>query len=127
MSHVVKLNLEIKNIKAAKRACAKLGLNFVEDKKTFRYYGSSQSKCDHAITGGSMQNEVGLVKEGNSYSLRWDPGYGGVSEALGGRNAEGFRREYAAAAATLQAESEGMYVTRYDRQDGTIELTATPS
>lgn len=39
MSHVVKIDVEIKNIKALKKACENLGLQFNEGQKEYKWYG----------------------------------------------------------------------------------------
>lgn len=125
MSHVVKLNLAVKNIKALERAAKKLGLVFNKDAKTFNYYHTYTDKCDHSISAAGEQKGIGVIKSGNEFTLKWDPGYLGpkMSSAIG-LDAEVLKKEYAVAAATLEAEAEGMFVTRYDQKDGSVKLEA---
>lgn len=126
MSHVVKINLQIKNIKALKKATKKLGLEFNEGVKSFNYYGSSTRNCDHTISAKGASKAIGVAQKGKEFELLWDPGYldGNTQKVVGGHSAVNLKREYAAAAATLEAEAQGMYVTRYDNADGTIRLEA---
>lgn len=39
MSHIAKIDIEIKSVAALKKACQRLGLTFVENKKTYAWYG----------------------------------------------------------------------------------------
>lgn len=123
MSHIQTIKLQLKNLKAVKKACKKLGLDFNENKTSFNYYGSSQSKADHTISLKGESKEVGLKKNGATFDLLWDPGYTSVTNVIG-RKAENLQREYAVATATMEAESQGLVVTRYDQQDGSVRLEA---
>lgn len=129
MSHVVKLQLEIKNIKALKKATKKLGLEFNEGVKSFEYYSSSRSNCDHTISSKGARKSIGVCAvsgKKNEFELKWDPGYlDGTTQKLVGNNGENLKKEYAASAATLEAEAQGFFVTRYDNADGTIRLEAS--
>lgn len=127
MSHVVKMNLQILSLKALERACKKLNLNFNKDVKTFNYYGSSRSNCDHTISAGGDSKAIGVcqVPGKKEFELKWDPGYlNPTTQKAVGRSGENLKKEYAVAQATLTAESQGMYVTRYDQNDGSVRLEA---
>lgn len=124
MSHVVKLDLQMKNLNGLKKAVEKLGLKFQENVKTFRYHVSSTSSCDHAIEVPNSRYGIGVSKSGNNYEIKWDPYHSEIVTALGGRLGEGLKKEYAVAVAIQEAEAEGMYVTRYDNADGSVRLEA---
>lgn len=128
MSHVVKLNLQIKSLKGLKKAVNKLGLEFNEGVKSFEYYGSSRSNCDHTISAKGASKAIGVVQVPGKkeFELKWDPGYldGNTQTVVGGRDASNLKKEYAVAVSTLEAEAQGMFVTRYDNSDGTIRLEA---
>lgn len=127
MSHVVKLQLEIKSIKALKKAAKKLDLEFNEGVTSFNYYSSQTASCDHTMSTKGASKSIGVkaIKGGKEFELLWDPGYlDGGTQRIVGRNGENIKKEYAAAAATLEAEAQGMFVTRYDNKDGTIRLEA---
>lgn len=125
MSHVVKLNLEVTSLKALKKAAKKMGLKFNEGVKSFNYYGSSTASCDHTLSMGGEGRAIGVVKSGKVFELKWDPGYLGpkMQAAVGGQAAT-LKKEYAVAAATLAAEVDGLFVTRYDLPNGGVRLEA---
>ena len=91
MSHIAKIELEIKDLSALKDACKKLGLQFMENKKYYVWYGkwvgnqplpegiseNDLGKCDHAIHVPEATFEIGVVRRGNGYILLWDSWVGG--------------------------------------------------
>ena len=48
MSHISKIEIQIQSLNALREACKRLGLEFIENQKEFRWY-SGMSPCDHAI------------------------------------------------------------------------------
>lgn len=127
MSHIVKIRTEFRSLKAIKRAAKKLGLKFNQGQTRFRYYGSSHHSADHVMEIPGFSYGIGLKKVGSgakvSYDLEFDPIHRELTTTIG-RNAEVFKKEYAVAAATIEAEDEGLTVTRYDNADGSIRLEA---
>lgn len=127
MSHVVTMKLQILSLKALEKACSKMGLNFNKGVSSFEYYSSAREKCDHTINSSGESKAIGVcqVPGKKEFELKWDPGYldRGTQNKVG-RNGENLKKEYAAAAATLAAEAQGMFVTRYDNADGSIRLEA---
>ena len=51
MSHISKIELEVKDLGTLRQACTRLGLKILEGKRTFKWYGQEEGRCDHAITG----------------------------------------------------------------------------
>ena len=88
MSHVVSIQLLIKDLEALKMACKDLGCEFIKDKKEYAWYGvhvgdyplpegmtkEEMGKCNHAIKVPGANWEIGVVKEkdGKSYKLIYD-------------------------------------------------------
>ena len=86
MSHISKIELEIKSLDALIRACERLGFEFVKDQKTYHWYGrwvgdsplpegiatEQLGICDHAIRVPGCTYEIGVVKRNSSYTLLWD-------------------------------------------------------
>ena len=89
MSHVATIKAEIKSLESLKTACERLGLTFIENQKTYTWYGhhvgdypvpegmqiSDMGKCLHAIKVPGARYEVGVIKDpmnDKSYSLIWD-------------------------------------------------------
>ena len=80
MSHISKIEVEIHSLEDLKQACKQLGFRFCENQKTHKWYGTnseSENKtefgnCDHAIRVPKCKYEIGVVKQGNHFSLLWD-------------------------------------------------------
>lgn len=84
MSHVVRIELEIKSLQALNQACKKLGCELIKDKKTYEWWGRHEGdyplpegmtkeqmgKCDHAIKVPGANWEIGLVKQEDGKSYR---------------------------------------------------------
>ena len=140
MSHVTSLKIEVSCLDSLKAACAELGLEFVENQKTYRWYGRSVGdyplpagmttkdlgKCDHAIRipGDSKAYEIGVRKYNGKYTLVWDfynGGYG-MAEKVGGNEAGKLLQAYGVNAAERAAKKQGMLTKRMQQPDGTIRL-----
>ena len=80
LSHISKIELEIKDLEALKKACNHLGFQFRENQKHYLWYGkwvgtqplpegiteeNELGKCDHAVHIPSASFEVGVVRKGN--------------------------------------------------------------
>jgi len=61
MSHVANVKVQVKDLDALSDACTNLGLVFLKDQKTYKWY-SGRNKCDHAIgvAGAKGAYEVGV-------------------------------------------------------------------
>jgi hypothetical protein len=100
MSHITKIDLQVKDLNALDNACARLGLELVREQKTFKWYGrfigdtvppkelmeqgytaAKYGTCAHAIRvkGNAAAYEIGLIKraDGKGYMLAWDSFLGG--------------------------------------------------
>jgi hypothetical protein len=102
MSHVTTVDVEIRDLEAVKDICKELGLEFKENQRSYRWYGthvgdyplpegftkSDLGRCDHAIgvKGASSKSyEIGLVKRGEVYIPLfdfWQGGFG-LEERIG--------------------------------------------
>ncbi len=98
MSHVSQIELKIKSLDALKAACKRLGLEWMEGQRTYRWYGSwvgdtplpegvkveDLGKCTHAIRVPGASYEIGVVEKQGEYILMWDFWkYGGLERVLG--------------------------------------------
>jgi hypothetical protein len=89
MSHVATIKAEIKSLKSLKKACNRLGLEFIENQKTYAWYGhhvgdypipegmtvADMGKCLHAIKVPGAKYEMGVIKDplnSKNYKLIWD-------------------------------------------------------
>ena len=127
MSHLAKIQLQIKDLAALRLAAAARGLELVEGAQSFKWY-QGQGKCDHKlrVKGGSARGyEIGIVRDevGGGYSLLWDD-FDQELKGAAGTGAGALKQEYGAAVATKYYESEGFTVHRTLSSDGKIVLTA---
>ena len=129
MSHIESVNVTITNLEALKAACGRMGAEFVENKKSYNWFGVSVGdypiphgftkddlgKCEHAIRVPGVVAEVGVVKQkdGKGYTLLYDF-YGNSSAHDGGRLKEKFGTgltklvdQYSLAALQRKAKAKG--------------------
>ena len=115
MSHISKIELEVKDLTALDQACHRLGLKFFEGQKTFRWYGESAS-CDHAIRIPEAQYEIGVVRQESGYALTCDFFDPGIEKAIG---PNGGRLKQAYAIAKTRAEARKKNYTVIERKTKT--------
>lgn len=143
MSHIAQIDLDIKDLDSLKKACIDLGLNFNEDKKTYKWWGKSVGdwplpqgfteddlgKCDHMISvkdADSKCYQVGVVRRRDGrpgYTLLWDffeGGYG-LQKAIGD-NGNKLKQAYATNVSMKHARKEGFNVTKKVLPDGRVIL-----
>ena len=88
MSHVESVNVTITDLNALKAACTRLGVEFLENKKTYNWFNFSVGdyplpvgftaedlgKCEHVIKVPGVHYEIGVVplKTGKGYTLLYD-------------------------------------------------------
>jgi len=144
VSHVSKVDLVIQDLECLKAAAKSLGLEFREDQKTYRWYGtfvgdskppegispSEYGKCLHAIgvPNNSKAYEAGVVKNPNGpgYVLLadfWQGGYG--LEAQAGKGCSKLSQMYAQEVAKKNLKLKGFFVKSTVLSDGSIKLNAT--
>lgn len=107
LSHLSRIEVEIKDLQALKMACERMKLTFLTNQTTFKMWGSVPGKCDHAIRVPGAQYEVGVVKNKTGYELQWDNYQsGGLVEKLG-QNAGLLKQAYAVSKIALSAKKQG--------------------
>ena len=139
MSHVTKIDTEIKDLNALAQACEELGLELVLGKKDYRWFGrfigdsplprgfrkDELGKCEHAIRVKNAKGdtyEVGVVKRRdgrNGYTLLYDywAGGNGLIEKIG-NGASTLTREYKVQVAAKKARQQGYRVVRSVAKNG---------
>lgn len=136
MSHVATVEVQIKDLAALKKACERLGLEFKENCKTYKWYGrfmndyagsnaafkhglkpEDYGKCEHAVAipGDPTAYECGVVKrpDGNGYTLIWDF-YGCNGQRLLkriGKDGKKLRQAYTGEVAAAKLSAKGFKVT----------------
>lgn len=99
MSHVSHIQLKIFDLSAIRRACQRLGFTFMENQKTYEWYGrlvqperyplpegiteADLGRCDHAIKIPGARYEIGVVKRNGSYMLLCDYWDNKLKQAVG--------------------------------------------
>lgn len=143
MSHVAKVELQVKDLDALEIAARALGLELVRGQTTYKWWGRSVGdyplpegfraedlgKCLHALRlpGNSEAYEIGVVKSraGQGYELLWDfyaGGYGLVERV--GPDCAKLKQEYSAAVSTEILQRQGFRLSRVVKADGRIVLQA---
>jgi len=125
MSHVVQMNMEVKDVDCLKNVVESLGLELVEQ-TSFKYYGNQKKGCEMAIRipGNKKAFEIGVVrKQDNSgWDLEWDSYSGGYGlTAIVGEDAYKLKQGYQREVAIKHAPTGFRLVESY-KQDGTLVL-----
>jgi hypothetical protein len=125
VSHLSKIELEIKDLEDLKRACHRLGIEFLHNQKTFRWYGGTK-ECESAIRVPGATYEIGVVREGNAYGLLWDDYAKGGLEARLGKKAGLLRQAYAVERTRREAVRRGYRLQESKTEKGIrLQLTLT--
>ena len=134
--HVSSIKLQVKSLDALKLACHRLGLEFRENQKTYRWFGryagdspipegftqEDLGKCDHAIRVPDAIYEIGLVFKDGAWRLMWDSWQTGGLEAALGKDCNKLRQAYGIEAAKLEAQRQGYSIWEEQREDGAVKL-----
>jgi len=131
VSHISKIELEIKDLENLKTTCKRLGLEFKQNQKTYQWYGEwmgdplpdgvkeeDLGKCDHAIHIKKCKYEIGVVKKGGKYILLWDSYYQGGLERQLGKNAGKLKQAYAIEIVKKEAKRKGYRLHEKKVQQG---------
>lgn len=148
MSHVIGVNLVISSLTALERACKELGITFMRNQQTHRWYGSwvndynrsdaayknigidpkNYGHCEHAIRVPGADYEIGVYKnpKGAGFVLGFDNYASGqvIAQTLG-KGLEKLKQAYAVATAELQAKAAGWMTQRTKLPNGSIKLVLT--
>ena len=125
MSHVAKIEIEIKDLSALKAACVRLGLEFVCDQQEFVYFGGNKGKCGHVIKVPGAHYEIGVARKagGSGFELLWDPYFAGGLQKVLGAGAGKLKQAYAACKTVMEARRKGYLVNEQVTKNGGIRIT----
>ncbi len=146
MSHVISVNVVIKDLHALEQACKELGLEFVRNQKKHAWYGKwvndynqkdatylqsgikpeNYGKCEHAIRVPGSGYEIGVYTnpKGSGYILAYDNyGTGQVILQKLGAGLEKLKQLYAVHKASIEARAKGWIAQRTTLPNGSIRLT----
>jgi hypothetical protein len=125
LSHISRIELEIKDLEDLKRACSRLGVDFIGNQKTFHWYGGTK-ECECAIRIPGATYEIGVVRESNRFALVWDSYRAGGLEAKFGKNAGLLKQAYAVERVRREATLKGYRVVE-TKTDAGIRVHLTIS
>ncbi len=117
MSHISKIELEVKDLGTLKQACNRLGLKMIQDQKTFKWYGEEEGRCDHVIQVPEASYEIGVVRTGNGFELQcdfWDSAIGKAIGHTGGL----LKQAYAIERTKTEARRKGYSVIEKQTESG---------
>jgi hypothetical protein len=83
MSHISKIELQVKDLGALGQACHRLELELIKGQNTFKWYGAEDGKCDHAIRVPGANYEIGVIRSGNAFELQCDYFDAAIGKAIG--------------------------------------------
>jgi hypothetical protein len=121
LSHIARIEIEIRDLEALKQACNRLGFHFMENQKHYLWYGKivgndplpegfteeDFGKCTHAIHVPTAAFEIGVVRRGNAYHLMWDSWIGGGLQKAIGKDAGLLKQAYALESVKREARRKG--------------------
>lgn len=116
MSHISKIELEVRDIQVLGNACKRLGLELLKGQKTFKWYGK-EAGCDHAIKVPGAHYEIGVVKTGDLYELSCDYYDKNIEKTIGKQGGL-LRQAYAVEKTKIEARKKGYSVVEKKTQTG---------
>jgi hypothetical protein len=139
MSHISKIELEINDLEALKTACTIMGFNFMENQKTYKWFGNwvgdsplpegvkveDLGKCTHAIKVPGAHYEIGVRQNGSKFHLIYDYWHSGRLEQYIGKDACKIKQTYTLARIRKEAQQKG-YLYHEIRTNNGIRVSLTP-
>jgi hypothetical protein len=119
MSHISKIELEVKDLGVLSQACSGLGLQLIRKQSTFKWYGK-EAQCDHAIRVAGAQYEIGVLKKEGRYELQCDFYDRNIEKAIGQKGGL-LKQAYAVEKTKIEARRKG-YSVLEKRTDTGIRL-----
>jgi hypothetical protein len=117
MSHISKIELEVKDLHTLDLACKRLGLQLVKGQKTFKWFGAKAGKCNHAIRVPGAKYELGIVKSDGLYELKCDYYDRNIGNAIG-ENGGLLKQAYAVEKTRAEARLKGYSVIEKQTETG---------
>jgi len=125
MSHISKISLQVRNLRALAAAAKQFGGELVLDQQQFEYFAGSKGKCNHAIRVPGTKYEVGIVKQADgSFELQCDFWASGGLGRMFGNRGEKLKQAYATQLAKQYWTAKGYRITENKKADGTVVLVA---
>ena len=116
MSHISKIELEVKDLGVLGQACTQLGMQLLRGQSTYKWYGE-KAQCDHAIKVPGANYEIGVIKNDGKYELHCDF-YDSNIEKVTGRNGGLLKQAYVVAKTRIEARRKGYSVIEKQTETG---------
>jgi len=116
MSHISKIELEVKDLGILGQACGKLELELIRGQQNYKWYGK-QARCDHAIKVPGADYEIGVINNNGIYELNCDF-YDRNLERVIGRQGGLLKQAYAVEKTKIEARKKGYSVVERQTQAG---------
>jgi hypothetical protein len=116
MSHISKIELEVKDLAILGQACARLGLELARGRTAFKWYGK-EAPCDHCIRVPGADYEIGVINNGGSFELNCDY-YDRNLEKTIGKQGGLLKQAYAVEKAKVEARKKGYSVVERQTETG---------
>ena len=120
MSHFTTIKTQIKDTEALRAACQELGLSLLQNANA-RGYSSNTIKGDYVVRLKGPYDIALNRQPDSSYGLTADLWAGHVEKEVG-QNYGRLLQLYAVHKATKEARKKGHFVSRSQKQDGSIKL-----
>ena len=117
MSHVSKIELEVKDLNTLESACDRLGLQMVKGQQTFKWYSTEAGKCNHAIKVPDAEYEIGVIKTNDVFELKCDYFDSKIGVAIG-KNGGLLKQAYAIEKTRVEARRKGYNVIERQTDNG---------
>ena len=116
MSHISKIELEVRDLGVLAQACTRLGLSLIRDQKSFKWYGR-EAGCDHAINVPEANYEIGVLHKNGLYELNCDF-YDRNLEKVIGKQGGFLKQAYAVEKTKIEARRKGYSVLERQTKTG---------
>lgn len=116
MSHISKIELEVKDLSILGQACSRLGLELIRNQKRFKWYGN-EANCDHAIKVPGAAYEVGVIDRNGIFELNCDFFDRSLGQVIG-RQGGLLKQAYAVEKAGIEARKKGYSVLERRTEKG---------
>jgi hypothetical protein len=116
MSHISKIELEVRDLGILSQACERMGLGLIRGKRSFRWYGKD-APCDHAIKVPGADYEIGVINKDGLYELTCDF-YDRTIEKVIGRHGGLLRQAYAVEKTKTEARKKGYSLLERQTDNG---------
>lgn len=108
MSHISKIELEVRDLGILGQACKKIGLKFIKGQGSFRWY-AKEAPCDHAIKVPGAEYEIGVISKDGRYELNCDFYDRNLEKVIGNQGGL-LKQAYAVEKTKIEARRKGYSV-----------------